>query len=284
MAELAWVDGKITSQEEAKVPYLDHGTFFGYGVYEALKVYNGQLFAVEDHLDRLDNSLQGINIKQVYSRDELISIMNDLIIKSELKDAVLYLQITRGIAPRKHSLEEEIKPFLTLFISYLPPIPEKLRIAGVKAILLPDDRWAHPNIKTLNLLPNVIAKQKADSEGAFEAILVKDNIVTEASSSNVFAVFGNKIVTHPTDGKILPGISRLVVLSLAKKYNMELSEKYITQEQLLSADEVFLTNTGAEVIGITDIDGTKIGKGVPGPITKNLYKLFLDVIEEYFKE
>ncbi|NLI93075.1 MAG: D-amino acid aminotransferase [Peptococcaceae bacterium] len=282
MPDLAWVNGEVSNLLETKVSFLDHGYFFGYGVYEAFKVYAGKPFAMEDHLDRLERSMKEIRITPDFTRDELTKNIYDLVRRSELQDAMVYLQVTRGVGPRSHSPLKNPKPTLGMFVSYLPPIPEEIREKGIKAVILKDDRWAHPFIKTLNLLPNVLAKQIAEENGAYEAILVRDNgSISEASSSNVFAVFGDTIVTPPLDGKILSGITRLVVLRILEKSNLKFKEDYFTDEQLRNADEVFITNTGAEVLAVTSLDGKPVGKGIPGPKTKQLYQLFMQEVPSY---
>lgn len=281
MTDLAWINGEICDLEEAKVSFLDHGYFFGYGVYEALKVYEGKPFAVDEHLDRLERSMREIRIAPDFTREELLSNINKLIAKSTLQDAMVYLQVTRGVGPRNHSALKNAKPFLTMFVSYLPPTPEKYRQNGAKAIILKDDRWAHPFIKTLNLLPNSLAKQIAEEEDAYEAILVRENgYITEGASSNVFAVFGDTILTPPTDGKILAGISRMFVLRIIKKHNLKFKEGYFTAEELSQADEIFVTNTGSEVLPITNLDGNQVGKGEPGPITKKLFEAFMEEVRQ----
>lgn len=281
MPELAWVNGQISDLYEAKVPFMDHGYLFGYGVYEALKVYNGQPFCVEEHMDRFERSMKEIRIKPELSRKDTIEIIYDLVAKSQFQDAFVYLQITRGVGPRNNPSLPNAKPTLAMFVAYLPPIPESTRQEGVKAVILTDDRWAHPHIKSLNLLPNILAKQIAEENNAYEAILAKeDGIVTEGASSNVYAVFDDTIVTRPTDGKILSGITRLVLCKIIEKNGFKYREDYFTTQDLKKADEVFITNSGAEVLAVTDIDGQKIGNGLCGPITKKLYELFIQEVNK----
>lgn len=285
MPDLAWINGEISALEEAKVSFLDHGYFFGYGVYEAMKVYDGRLFAVQEHLERFERSMKEIRIEPDFTREELINNINDLVKQSCLKSAIVYFQITRGVGRRIHGALKNTKPSLTMFISYLPPVPEEYRNNGAKAVILPDDRWAYPFIKSLNLLPNVLAKQIAEENDAYEAILVRGNgYISEAASSNVFAVIDDTIVTPPTDGKILAGISRMVVLKLAEKYGLKFKEDYFTADQLRNAQEVFITNTGSEVLPITNIDGNPVGNGRPGPATQKIYQLFQQEIKEYFNK
>lgn len=279
MRELAWVNGEITDLYEAKVPFMDHGYLFGYGVYEALKVYNGKIFGIEEHMDRFERSMKEIRIKPELNRQETIAIIKDLVARSELKEAFIYVQITRGMGPRNNPSLPDAKPILSMFVAELASLPEEVRKNGVKAVILKDDRWAHPHIKTLNLLPNILAKQIAEENNAFEAILAKeDGTVTECASSNVYAVFGDTIVTRPTDGKILSGITRLVLCKIIENNGFKYREDYFTTKELKEADEVFITNTGAEVLAVTDIDGDKVGTGKPGPITQKLYELFMEEV------
>jgi len=279
MPELAWVNGEITNLYDAKVSFMDHGYLFGYGVYEALKVYNGKPFCVEEHMDRFERSMKEIRIKPDLSRKETIEIIYDLVEKSELQDAFIYLQITRGVGPRNNPSLPGAKPTLSMFVAYLAPLPDSVRQDGVKAILVKDDRWAHPHIKTLNLLPNILAKQIAEENNAYEAILAnEEGIVTEGASSNVYAVFKDTIVTRPTDGKILSGITRLVLCRIIEQNGFKYKEDYFTTAELKEADEVFVTNSGAEVLAVTDIDGDKIGNGKCGPITQKLYDLFMQEV------
>lgn len=281
MPELAYVNGEITDLYEAKVSFMDHGYLFGYGVYEALKVYKGKPFSVEEHMDRFERSMKEIRIKPELSREDTVKIIYDLVEKSELQDAFVYLQITRGVGPRNNPSLPGAKPTLSMFIAYLAPLPDKVREEGVKAVLVKDDRWAHPHIKSLNLLPNILAKQIAEENNAYEAILFsEDGIVTEGASSNVYAVFKDKIVTRPTDGKILSGITRLVLCKIIEKNGFKYKEEYFTTDELKKADEVFITNSGAEVLAVTDIDGYKIGNGLCGPITQKLYDLFIQEVNK----
>ncbi|NLO97590.1 MAG: D-amino-acid transaminase [Peptococcaceae bacterium] len=281
MLELAWVEGEIINLNQAKIAMQDHGYFFGYGVYEVIKLYDGKPFAMTEHFDRLERSMQEIRIKPDFNRNDLRKIIYELIAKSGLKEAIVYLQVTRGVGPRTHGILKDAKPVLTMFISEKQPLPEKMRQEGVKTVILPDRRWAYPFIKSINLLPNSLAKQIAEEQNAYEAILAKENgYITEGASSNVFAVFDGTIVTHPTDGHILAGISRSYVLKIAEKYNYPLREDYFSAEQLYKADEVFLTSTTCEVLSVTNIDGKPVANGIPGPVTCKLYDHFMEEVRK----
>lgn len=275
MPGIAWVNGTITSLENAKVSFLDRGYLFGDGVYEALKIHDGRIFAKQEHLDRLDRSMKAIRIVPTWNRAELEKILGDLATRSGLSDARIYLQVTRGVGPRHHEFSSGMTPTLAIFIDPLPPLPEEIREKGVKAITVADERWYRPYIKTLNLLPNVLARQQAEESGAYEAILIRDGEhVTECSSSNVFIVINDTIITPPTDGRILPGVTRALLLKAAQEANYSIKEDYVKLTELQSANEIFITNTGVEVLGVVELDGKPVGTGAPGRITKELYRLF----------
>jgi D-alanine transaminase len=276
MSDIAWVNGVITSLDDAKVSFLDRGYLFGDGVYEVLKVCNSRIFAIKEHLDRLDRSMEAIRIRPTWNRSELDGLIRDLAAKSELLDARIYIQVTRGVGPRKQEFSSELTPTLAIFIAPLQPFPEETRKTGVKAITVADERWAHPHIKTLNLLPNVLARQQAEEAGAFEAILIRDGgLVTECSSSNVFAVINDTIITPPTDGRILPGVTRDLLLRAAREANYSVKEDYLVLPELQSATEIFITNTGVEILGVVELDSKLVGNGAPGRITEGLYQLFV---------
>lgn len=278
---IAWVNGKISGLQEAQVPFLDRGYFFGDGVYEAVKVCEGKLFALKEHLERFERSMKEIRITPPKSQEELTGIIRECVEKAGIADAMVYLQVTRGVGPRMHTFLPEGKPMVTLFVAPMAPVEEKVREAGVSCITVPDERWAHPHIKTLNLLPNVLAKQEAAEKGAYEAIFVLGTepgggLVTEASSSNIAVVSQGKVVTPPLNGRILPGVSRAIMIETARKAGIVVEERDLTLEELRRADEIFLTNTGVEIIGVKECDGVLVGDGKPGPLTQKLYKVFMD--------
>ncbi len=274
MSGIAYVNGVITSLEDARVSFLDRGYLFGDGVYEALKIYDGRIFAKQEHLERLDRSMEAIRIVPTWNRAELDNLVCELAAKSGLCDARIYIQVTRGVGPRKHEFSSEMTPTLAIFIDLLPPFPEETREKGVKVITVADERWSHPHIKTLNLLPNVLARQQAEESGAYEAILIRDGLVTECSSSNVFIVINDTIITPPTDGRILPGVTRGLLLKAAREANYPVKEDYVALAALQTAEEIFITNTGVEVLGAIELDGKPVGDGTPGRITRELDRLF----------
>ncbi|MCL1791897.1 MAG: aminotransferase class IV [Peptococcaceae bacterium] len=280
--ELAWINGTITPVEEARVPFLDHGYFFGYGVYEAMRTYGGRLFAFQEHFDRLEKSMELLRLSIDLSRSDMEKVLGDLIARSNLQpETLVYLQITRGPALRR-MVRPDTKPVVSIFTSQLDPVPEELRRQGVKAITMPDQRWQRPDIKSLNLLPNVLARVQAEEEGAHEAIFYKseqtgtNKSVTEGAMSNVFAVFGGAVVTPPADGQILAGVTRLKVMQSAAAHGVNIVEKHFTIEELRGADEIFISSTGTEALGVSVLDDQEIGDGKAGPLSLQIAEWFLE--------
>lgn len=278
---IAWVNGKISSLQEAQVPFLDRGYFFGDGVYEAVKVFDGKLFALKEHLDRFERSMKEIRITPPKTIKEFTDIILECVEKAGIPNAMVYLQVTRGVGPRMHAFLPESEPMVTLFVAPMASTEEKVREIGVSCITVPDERWAHPHIKTLNLLPNVLAKQAAAEKAAYEAIFVRGTepgggLITEASSSNVAAVIQGKVVTPPLNGRILPGVSRAIMIETAREAGIEVEEREITLEELRSAEEIMITSTGVEVLGVRELDGVPVGEGKTGPMTRRLYEVFME--------
>lgn len=277
---IAWINGKISSLEEAQIPFLDRGYFFGDGVYEAIKVTGGKLFAMQEHLERFERSMKEIRIPAPKTKAEFSTIIRECVDKAGIPDAMVYLQVTRGVGPRMHGFLPKAEPMVTLFVSPMLPVAEAVRKAGVTCVTVADERWAHPHIKTLNLLPNVLAKQIAEDQGAYEAIFIRGEepgggLVTEASSSNVVVVIDGHVVTPPTKGRILPGVTRAIMIETAREAGISVLERDLTREELRRAEEIMVTSTGVEVLGVRELDGIPVGKGEPGPMTRTLYEVFM---------
>ncbi|HWJ02254.1 MAG TPA: D-amino acid aminotransferase [Verrucomicrobiae bacterium] len=276
MKELAWVNGVVSEIGEAKISCLDRGHIFGDGVYEVIRVYGGKPFAQKEHLDRLFRSLEAIKISKPMGQSELAFLLTELVMDSGIMEAQIYLQVTRGIAPRTHAFPPaHIKPSLVVFVSKVEPLDLALRDKGGKAVTVPDDRWKHCYIKSINLLPNVLAKETAKCSGVHEAIFVREgDIVSEGSSSNVFVVVEGKLITPPTDGRILAGITRGIFIKLAREMGFEVREEELALAKLRSADEVFFTGTLSEFLPIVELDGKLICNGVVGPVGQKLYAAY----------
>ncbi len=269
---IGYINGSFVDLNELVIPIDERGHNFGDGVYEVARVYNGKPFMLDEHLERLIASSIAIrlNVKDAqYYKD----IIMEAIEKSGLKDCDVYLQITRGIATRKH-LFPEAPVSVCMTVRPMKPIDDEIQHQGVKAIIHDDERWANCYIKSLNLLPNILAKQAAQDKDCYEAILIKDGFVTEGTSSNIYMVNKGAVYTHPLTKEILPGITRLVVKKLTEQLAVNFVEQKFTVQEMLTADEIFMTSTTNEVLPITNIDGQEIGNGRAGAISKKLFEAF----------
>lgn len=271
---LAWLNGSFVGIEEARVSVEDRGFQFADGVYEMLRVYAGALFAAERHFERLRRSLCAIELEWGLSDADLQQVFDELVARSGLKEAQIYLQVTRGVMPREHKIRPGLAP--TVVATVRPPrtVPEDVRTTGAAMITVPDERWGRCDIKATGLLPNVMAKNRAARKGMYDAIFVRNDVVTEATSSNVFIVLDGVLKTHPADHSVLNGVTRQLVLELAKAGGIAVQERPFFVEDLRSADEVFVTGTVTEVLGVTQVDSERIGTGKPGEITQQLYQAF----------
>ncbi|MBI3811598.1 MAG: D-amino-acid transaminase [Nitrospirae bacterium] len=275
MPNIAFVNGRFMALAKARVSVEDRGFQFGDGIYELIRTYGGRLYHFKDHLERLEQSAQAIGLPFVYSTSRWKAVLEKAHAQSGYPDAKVYIQITRGEAPRDHSFPKKVHAGVIVTVRKLAPLRPELREKGASVITVPDLRWGRCDIKTINLLPNVMARQKARSAGAFEAIFVRDGLVMEGAGTNLFAVIQGRIVTPPKGPAILPGITRDLVIAQAREAGDPLMEKGITLEELLAAGEVFLTGTTTEILPVVKVDEKTIGDGKPGRITRRLYRQFL---------
>ncbi|MCB5934913.1 D-amino-acid transaminase [Caldibacillus thermoamylovorans] len=271
-------NGHIVDREKAIIHIEDRGFQFGDGVYEVIRIYNGKPFTLKEHIDRLYASAQKIYMEIPYSKQEITDLIINLLEQENASTCNLYLQISRGVVPRNHVIPETVSPTL---ISYLMPgtRPVDLMKTGGKAVITEDLRWHYCDIKSISLLGAVLAKKKATDAGCLEAILHRDGIITEGSSTNIWMVQNGKLFTHPANQFILNGITRQKVISLLDFNQLPYEETGFTVEQLQNADELFLTSTTMEIIPIVEVDGVKIGNGTPGDVTRKLQTLFEQEIE-----
>jgi D-alanine transaminase len=274
---IGYFNGDFVSLDEKVVPIDERGHQFGDGVYEVIRVYNGHPFMLDEHIDRLIKSCEAIRLPIMETKQDFNQLIMKAIEKSQLLDCNVYLQITRGIATRVH-LFPDVPVSISMTVRPVNPISQEAREKGQAAIFHDDERWMNCYIKSLNLLPNILAKQTAFEAGCFEAVLVRNGYVTEGTSSNVFIIKDGKVFTTPLSKHILHGITRIAAKQCAEKLNIEFIEKHFTPEELLAADEVFMTSTTAEILPIVKVDGKDIGTGQPGELTKQLYKQFLELI------
>ena len=266
-----YLNGQYLPLHDAKISVLDRGFLFGDGIYEVIPAYSGLLFHFEDHMERLENSLSSIRLTNPHSRAQWLEILKPLLDKN--LDQSIYLQITRGVADKRdHAFPENIAPTVFAMCSNIAPVAGLE--SGVKAISVDDSRWELCNVKATTLLANILLRQQAVEKGCAEAILVKDGYVTEGAASNIFAVIDGILITPPQGPEILPGITRNVILDIARQNNIPYSEDVISLDALQTASEIWLTSSTREIVPVVQLDNEAIANGKPGPIWKAMNQLF----------
>ncbi|WP_064091088.1 D-amino-acid transaminase [Rossellomorea aquimaris] len=275
-----FLNGEFINREEAKVAIEDRGYQFGDGIYEVIRVYSGKTFTMKEHMERLYQSADKMKLTIPYELDELTGVIHELIKANSIQDGSVYLQVTRGVAPRQHNFpSSEIKGSVVAYANEVPRPLQQMQ-DGVTAKLVEDIRWLRCDIKSLNLLGNLLAKEEAVSEGHYEAILHRGDTVTEGSASNAFIIKNDEIVTHPATNLILNGITRRVIQDICKRNGMSFQEKSFSVDEVLDADELFIASTTSEVMPVVKIDDKEIGNGKPGSVTKKLQELFEERINK----
>ena len=276
MANISYVNGLYCNIQEAKININDRGYHFGDAVYEVILYNNGVFYDYDGHIKRLFNSLKLINIKFHLSAQQLKIIIKNLFRLNRVNFGSIYIQVSRGVADRNHSyFGLNSKPVLTMIVSKKKNnISDEIK--GVKAITMVDNRWSRPDIKTTQLLPNVLAKTYANKKNAYEGIFIDhEGYVTEGSSSNIWIINkNNEILTREIDGKILSGITRRTISQFAKNNNFKMLEKKFTKDEMLNSREVFLTSASSFVTPIIEIDNIKIGNGIIGKTSIELRNLY----------
>ncbi len=266
---LAYLNGEFKPLAEASVNVLDRGFTFGDGVYEVMPVFNRMIFRFDEHVRRLENSLQAIYMTNPYAAEQWLSILQKLVSSVEQTEQSIYLQITRGVTDRDHAISLAKNP--TIF-AMSRAVEKKNFAAGINAITHEDIRWQYCAIKAITLLPSVLLRHKAKEQGASEAILIRDTYVTEGAASNVFICKDNKILTPPKNNHVLPGITRDLLIEILDKHNIAYAEMPVSEAALLAADEVWLTSSTWEIVPVVQLDNKPVGSGKPGPVwhTANL--------------
>jgi len=275
--QLAMIQDKIVPFEQLEGIYLDRGLYFGDGVYEVIRSYNGRIFAFEEHMQRFARSLAAIEIKNVDIND-IRSRVKKTFDTAGIPNAKIYFHVTRGSGPRSHVSEDNIKPSFFLTVTEIVPNVEK-KTKGISAITLPDLRWKRCDIKSLNLLANVLAQREAAKRGCAEAILVDEKgLITEGASSAFFAITRKNLQTAPLTANILPSVTRKFVLKAAENARLSVVEKSLTPEQAKQADELFIAVTTLDIIPVIKFNDVVIGDGKPGELTRKLmdeFQLFI---------
>jgi len=269
-----YLNGDFLPVDLAKISVFDRGFLLGDGVYEVIPVYDGRSFHLLAHLERLQASLNGVRMNNPMTNVEWQTMIEQLVEGNGGGNQSIYLQVTRGVAPREHVFPQGVTPTVFAMSNPLLPVEDKYKKQGIAAISLSDIRWHNCNIKAITLLPNSLLKQQALEAGAQEALLIRDGYLTEGAASNAYVVINGTIHTSPKDEKILPGITRKVVITLATKAGIPLLEQAVTLNQLKQADEVWMSSSTKEVLPITLLDGDEVGSGIPGPVWQQIDALY----------
>ncbi len=266
-----YLNGQYLAIEEASIPVLDRGFIFGDGVYEVIPAYAGKLFRFEEHMRRMENSLKAVRIENPLSAMDWREMLETLIELNGGGNQSIYFQITRGVAARDHVLNVKISP--TLF-AMSHPLADKTTAEPVAAISCEDIRWQFCNIKAISLLPNIMLRQQAVEQGAYEAILIRDGLVTEGAASNVFIVTDGVIRTPVKNQYLLPGITRDLLLELLQQAGLPHVANDITEQELSNADEIWLTSSTKEIVPVTQLNQQPVGNGQPGPVWHQVCELY----------
>lgn len=267
----AYLNGSFGALEDTRIPVLDRGFIFGDGVYEVIPVYGGTLFRLEAHLHRLQNSLDGIRIANPHPPAEWQSLLYDLVAKNGGGDQSVYIQVTRGTAPRTHHFPADAAPTVFAMSS---PLSSKPAATAVAAITRDDFRWQRCDIKTTALLASVLLRQEAAQAGAAEAILLRDGQLTEGAATNVFVVSDDLVKTPPKSHLLLPGITRDFVLELCAEVGVPFVETAVPESELRGASEIWISSSSLEVAPVSTLDGKPVGNGAVGPLAKQLWSQF----------
>ncbi len=273
---MIYLNGKFMPLEEAYIPVLDRGFIFGDGVYEVIPAYSRKLFRLEEHLNRLQHSLDGIRLKNPFSNAEWKNLLEQLIAKNHGEDQYIYLHITRGVAKRDHAFPVNVPPTVFIMSNPLLPPPVELLASGASAITASDNRWIRCDVKAISLLPNVLLRQLAVDVQALETILIRDGFLTEGAASNIFIVSNNVLLAPPKSHLMLPGITYDVVLELAAANGIPHEIREISENEIRKADEILLTSSTKEIMPITLLDNQAVGGGKPGELFARLHTLYQD--------
>ncbi len=274
-----FLNGQFVPYEEACISPEDRGFLFADGIYEVMRVYNGSLFRFEDHMARLRFGGTTLDLRIPYTDEAFRDFIHQLLAHHDLCEASVYLQVTRGASPRRHPFPEEYDPTVFMMVRSVSAPEQAIIEQGVDVITHPDNRGGLCYIKTLNLLANCIAMTKAEAQGAYEALLVRNGFVTEATARSAFCVIDNRIYTYPL-ANILPSITRKQVLAIARDAGSPVVEQALPVDTYINADEIFLGGTLCELVPVVRVDKKPVGSGVPGPVFQKVHSAFMQLIAE----
>lgn len=273
-ASLVYLNGKFMHPEQATISPFDRGFIFGDGVYEVIPVFGGRLFRLPNHLQRLQDSLKAIELANPLSLEQWSKVLQRLVDETSGGDQYIYLQVTRGVAQRNHTFPKDVPPTVFAYVQTKPFPEESTDQLGVAVITANDIRWQRCDIKSVSLLGAVMLRQLAERTGAIETILLRDGLVTEGAATNVFLVIDGIVVTPPKGRLILTGITRELVLEIARKHGIAAEERDVHEAELASASEVWITSSTNEIKPVGTINGATVGNGRPGPVFKRVYGLY----------
>ncbi|MGG5342144.1 D-amino-acid transaminase [Enterococcus sp. AZ192] len=278
---ILWND-QIVERDEVKIDIEDRGYQYGDGLYEVVRVYNGHLFMLEEHLNRLWDGAEKIRMTLPFTKDELAANLQRLVALEGIPEGKLYFQVTRGIdSPRNHALPDpkKVTGVLTANITACERPVKKMQ-EGITVAVVPDTRWLHCDIKSLSLMGNILSLDEARRQGFDDAVLVRDDKVTEASAANFWAVKDGTVYTHPDGNLILPGITKRKILELARELNIPVKEEAIFEEELFTADECFVSGSVTEIVPVVKINEHIVGSGKPGKITQQLINAYIASVDQ----
>lgn len=273
-ATLCYLDGEYTALRDAKISVLDRGFIFGDGIYEVVPVYDGQPFCFEEHMARLDRSLAELQIANPLSLAQWREIVARLTAPGGNAPQSVYFQLTRGVAPRDHSMVRGLRPTVFVMVNPLPPVADAIRAKGVACVTAADFRWQKAHIKSTSLLGAVLARQISVEAGATETIMFRDEWLSEASSSNVWIAKDGTLIGPPKDNLVLTGIRYGLLERLCEEHGIPFALRRISREEVFAADELLISSATKEVLPVVSLDGKTIGNGRPGPIYKSLYAAY----------
>lgn len=285
MPRIAYVNGRYVDHRDAVVHVEDRGYQFADGVYEVIHLFRGRLIDAEPHLDRLDRSLRELQMAWPMNRAALGVAMREIVRRNRVATGLLYIQVTRGVAPRDHKFPTSARSSLVMTVRPIPEFSAQMRDEGVGVITIPDIRWARRDIKSVSLLPNVLGKQAAAEAGVYEAWMVdEDGFITEGTSSNAWIVTGEgTLVTRPASHDILRGITRQVILELAAELDIPFQERSFTRDEAYNAREAFMSNSSQFVTPVTRIDDQSVANGAPGILSLALHERYIQFMSEFDK-
>ncbi|TVO59084.1 D-amino acid aminotransferase [Denitromonas halophila] len=274
---VCYLNGDWLELSEARVSPMDRGFLFGDGAYEVLPAYSGKLFRLDEHLRRLEQTLSSMGLPNPMSRDEWRQTLRGIVERNPWPDQSIYLQVTRGVAEvRTHAYPAEVTPTVFLMSEALVMPSDEMRAAGVAAVSSADFRWLRCDLKTVSLLANCMLKQLAAEKGCMETVLFRDGFLTEGAASSIFVVHDGVLHVPPKSHLMLPGITYDVVLELARDRGMPCQVREVLEEEVRSADELWMTSSTKEVLPITRLDDRAVGKGKPGPMAEQMLEWYQD--------